>query len=185
MGRDATVYARSYADYSAIPSGRFPIALLESIDAGHTFTPVGGHWKPADGNEGLSDDPQITAVNPLDPAVVYATTKTSGAVRSRDRGLTWEPFAASAPDSGTSERIVWIESSTDGSRLWLVTSQGKLFSSTDDGSTWGSIEDLSPDQILLRVKADPFDHTSVFGITRAGEDSRCCRLWVYRSAEWQ
>lgn len=182
MGPDATTIVRSYKNYSML-GGSFPIAFWISTDMGQTFRPIGDRWNIANDREWLADNPDATAIDPRDPYTIYAVTRGSGALRSRDGGLTWTPFADT--QSSPAENVRQIEISADGSRLWLLTSQGRLFSSLDDGATWESINELPSAALLVRVTANRFDPTSVFGITRAGEGGDCCHLWVYHPATQQ
>jgi photosystem II stability/assembly factor-like uncharacterized protein len=169
----------SFANYSDI-GHFFPIAQWESRDAGRTWRPIGGRWQSHLETDGSPDGPSITLVDPRDPDVVYAVTRQPLAVRSRDRGLTWEPFVRLDLVPPADATIRQIEASTDGSRLWLLTSQGGLFTSLDDGADWESAGESPPETPIVRITANPHDPSSVFAITQAGGPNGCCRLWVYQ-----
>ena len=76
-------------------------------------------------------DVRCPAVDPSDPARVYAGTQSDGVLRSRDGGLTWGP--AGLP--GLCVKALATSAAAPGA-VWAGTKPPQLFRSGDAGDTW-------------------------------------------------
>jgi len=177
---DGPAFAWSFADYTAEHT-IFPIAEWRSDDGGEIWRPLGGRWRAADGSEDSSVEPRISAVSPTDPNVIYSVSRVDGPRRSRDGGGSYESFIQELrPELASDEFITQLRISADASRLWLLTSRGRVYTSIDDGATWDAITDISANLPLMSIVSNPLDPDSIFGLTRTQSGGSGGVLWLYR-----
>jgi photosystem II stability/assembly factor-like uncharacterized protein len=168
--------------------------VYRSTDGGRAWTRV----LPADGSAGASDvyidyfDPQIVyalltagAALPTAPALPQPTTGPgTGAYRSTDGGVTWQPVGARGLPDGARISAMAVSSGTHGRRLYAVASAGggrgagsgrALYRSDDSGETWtfGTRQLASAGG---KMYADPQNHdvvylmgTAIYRSTDAGQ----------------
>jgi photosystem II stability/assembly factor-like uncharacterized protein len=96
------------------------------------------------------------AIDPRQPATIYAAAYLLRVVRSRDHGATWEPANAGLPATDSSGPLAFDPAS---GTLFVVTvsfrprTVSKLWKSTDGGTSWSLV--LERDERLVAVAADP------------------------------
>jgi hypothetical protein len=163
---EEVVYAMSYSDNTS----RGPVGVARSVDGGRSWE-IRNRY-PAG----------VVAADALDPNVVYL-----GAGRCR--------FASDSPpcgwlarslDGGTSfEQLADFEGvptamtmSLDGSRFWLGTHDGTLYSSPDQGTSWHAVTRVPGDvpgrRSIRALSASPHDPSLVFAVTYPPQ------VWAYR-----
>lgn len=136
--------------------GTWEYGLWRSLDAGHSWEPVG---------QGIPHD-DITAVavglgDEAQPGTVYVGTEPSTISRSEDGGERWRELEAflelpsasqwSFPPKPDTHHVRWIEvDPNEAGRLYVAVEAGALVRSSDGGETWQD-----------RVEGGPFDtHTA-------------------------
>lgn len=83
---------------------------------------------------------QCLAVDPNDPARVFAGTFDDGVYRSSDGGATWEQVGGGIPHKRVLSVAIAPHRDAGKSVVYAGTEPSSLYRSTDDGATW---EDLS------------------------------------------
>lgn len=104
-----------------------------------TYDSKGGVWKSTDGGatftepkSGLPEaDVTGVAVDPKNPASVYASTEKKGFWKSVDAGVTWTEKKGPLADKEL--KTVAVE---PGGRVWVGTRGASAFVSNDGGETW-------------------------------------------------
>lgn len=73
--------------------------------------------------------------------VVFACTRAGGLQRSTDGGVTWTKVLGNGVGGGTTDRAADVEISSDGTVYASlgIFSTGRIFKSTNDGTTWTNI----------------------------------------------
>ena len=98
-------------------------------DALISFRPDSSRWIPI--GEGLTGGSLTSiAIDPRQPLTMYATSS-SGAFRSTDGGVHWQPFARSLP----STPLLLVQHPWFPTRMLASTDRG-IFNSTDRGAIW-------------------------------------------------
>lgn len=107
--------------------------LLESRDAGRTWTRLGG--VPAYATH--------LVVNPANPRVLYLGAPGAQVFRSRNGGLTWQPARAGLPVDPPCDRTFCYDSQIRDftidpvdPRVLVLSLEGQVFRSTDAGRRW-------------------------------------------------
>jgi photosystem II stability/assembly factor-like uncharacterized protein len=182
--------------------------VYRSSDGGHSWTRV----LPADGSSGASDvyidyaDPQIAyallSAGGGAPGAPQAIGLGTGAYRSADGGLTWQPVGGRGLPDGARISAFAVSSGTHGRRLYAMAGVGggrgagnrALYRSDDGGDTWtlgtrqlasagGKIytDPQNPDVVYLMGTAiyrsiDGGQHVAAFWGAPSGADPRF--LWI-------
>ena len=180
--------------------------VYRSSDGGHSWTRV----LPADGSSGASD----VYIDYADPQIAYALLSagggglggpqatSTGAYRSADGGLTWQPVGGRGLPDGARISAFAVSSGTHGRRLYAMAGVGggrgagnrALYRSDDGGDTWtlgtrqlasagGKIytDPQNPDVVYLMGTAiyrsiDGGQHVAAFWGAPSGADPRF--LWI-------
>lgn len=132
------------------------LLALASSPSSEAATP-GGRWESV-GPDGISRVLAI-AVDPGNPATLFAGTDRGGVYRSIDAGATWAP-AGAIPSA--SVRVLAFEP-LPGSRLFAGTLTG-LFVSGDAGGSWSRVASL-PAASFGSVVFDPTDPTRAYAVS--------------------
>ncbi len=117
-------------------SGDFPSvrARQPNFGDGLVFSSAdgGGTWQAAAGGVGHRDVLAV-AVNPIDPAVIYAGTFGGGVFKTVNGGRTW-----AAMNSGLANLFVQalVVDPVNPSRVFAGTDEGGVFKSVDGGANW-------------------------------------------------
>ncbi|MDF1596920.1 MAG: hypothetical protein P1T08_12650 [Acidimicrobiia bacterium] len=138
-------FTPSYFD-DFIPGG----GVLRSDDGGRT-------WQPA--NDSLSETAHVTgiAVDPNDPARVFASTHNAGLLLSLDGGASWQTVGAT-----TDLPVVAVAIHPTDPRVVLFGSRG-VHRSTDGGETWtAAAGGVAPESMIVDFVFDPTDPGVVF-----------------------
>ena len=142
-GLDAGVYTLTVTNPDD-QSGSLPNAftVTQGIGVWTTGGPYGGKIR------GI-------AINPLTPAVVYATVTAVGLFRSRDSGQTWEMIhtAGYAPAE--------IDPSSPDT-IYISEWSGEVYRSDDGGDTWVNVLDLPNGEVRI------FAHPTISGTVYVG-----------------
>ncbi len=138
--------------------GRFGLGVYRSVNLGASWTfafldPV--------------EMPQLAdlAVDPRDPAIVYATTQTQSVFKSRDRGLTWT-IALRAPYVFGANGIVVAPS--DSSTVYAALGQNGVYKSADGGWSWTRTSAGLPAVSVNDVTVHPRSASVVYAATDDG-----------------
>jgi photosystem II stability/assembly factor-like uncharacterized protein len=135
-------------------------SLYRSQDGGTTWNAIGL------GSLGVS----ALAIDPADPATLYAGTESSGVFKSTDWGKTWMPTSAGL--KSLSINALGINRSAP-SMLHAATSDG-LFKSSDGGARWSAVGPKLPNPVFRSVIVDP-----VVSTTHYAADA----VWVAKSVD--
>jgi uncharacterized repeat protein (TIGR02543 family) len=113
------------------------------------------------------------AVNPVDPAILYAGTNGGGVFRSTDSGTTWV-----AVNTGFITNTLVASLAIDpliSTILYAGTNGSGIFRSTDSGTTWVAVNTGLTDMYVLCLAIDPLTSTTLY----AGTETR----GVFRSTD--
>ena len=133
---------------------------------------LGGTWKTEDAGETwmLLEEAPISStalsLNTQDTNVIYLADRSTPTVwKSTDAGLTWEKVADFSRDGA----LLVMRVLADGDTVYAATFHpslrgGKLYKSSDSGSTWGNITGTLPKGIL-DVAVDPSNPDIVYVTT--------------------
>jgi uncharacterized protein (TIGR03382 family) len=105
--------------------------IWHSTDAGTTWINVGGI---------RNSDFRFDPVDPIDPMIAYRTSRSSGMLKSSDRGLNWTQI-----NNGLTEVMndMYAVHVLPGGTLLVGTELGGVYRSTDGGASWSSTGDES------------------------------------------
>lgn len=124
---------------SALFCGTVDAGLLRSRDGGETWDRIAA--------DVITDRVTAVAIDPRDPAIIWAGTEPSALFRSSDGGDTWETLPAltdletadqwSFPPRPHTHHVRWIEPDPhEPHRLYVGIEAGALLVSADGGQTW-------------------------------------------------
>jgi photosystem II stability/assembly factor-like uncharacterized protein len=130
----------------------------------------GKSWKPV--GRGLEPAVSAIAVDPANPATVYAVTGFHGLWKSGDRGATFAKIEV--PVSGTDDIYNLRFEPRRPEHLWIATEKG-LFKSADGGARWERSDRGSGRYLVHAVAFDPADPRRMLAASSGGG--------VYRSAD--
>jgi photosystem II stability/assembly factor-like uncharacterized protein len=140
--------------------------LVKTTDSGQTWTLVGGVTNLLD-----------LAIDPQQPARLYAVLQDGIATASTDGGQTWQPMgAATGLPQGAVRRIVPGPPAPAGigtggaaqvPPLYAATAQG-VFASLDRGASWSLLGSGLADRSVLTVGVDPVAGTVYAGVEGGG-----------------
>lgn len=149
---DRTFVVRIRADGNRLFSGTHQ-GLFASTDEGDT-------WSPADHGI-LSQEVFNMAVDPTDPARLFASTRNGGIFRSLDGGANW-----TAVNNGLypSARSVAIDPSAP-ERVLVGTAVFGIHLSTNGGDSWIQVTQAGIANTTLTLEFDPEDPSIVYGGT--------------------
>jgi photosystem II stability/assembly factor-like uncharacterized protein len=175
--RDAVVWSLAFdpRDPRTMYAGTAPTAVYRSGDGGATWTRLAGLRAP--GRVVMSFPTRVTriAVDPTDPAQLYAALEVDGVTRSLDGGQTWEdcghelarlaerPHLKSKIISDTEaegmldSHAICVSAARPGA-VFLAVRMG-LFRSADRGKSWEDLEigRFSPLTYARDVQVSPHD----------------------------
>ncbi|HVR99348.1 MAG TPA: hypothetical protein VMW27_22190 [Thermoanaerobaculia bacterium] len=137
--------------------------LWKSTDRGATWTAFGQFE-----HEGF----EWFELAPSRPSTIYARPylsygKTPYCVRSDDGGLTW----ATLPLPGPSEMCANLVVDPDDHRkIWVISSEHRLYASSDSGSSWDEVHEDVPStlSVLVMLRRDPVSGTIYTANERGG-----------------
>jgi photosystem II stability/assembly factor-like uncharacterized protein len=143
---------------AAAKTGHLGPTVFRSVDLGRTWKEAArppAFAKAADGKEGRTVDHTfwLTPGHAAQPDVWYAGTSPQGLFRSRDGGVTWEPFSSINEDPQYRKWMGTVQDGTpdgpklhsiivdprDPAHLYLGMSGGGVHESVDGGRTWAPI----------------------------------------------
>ncbi|TVZ54891.1 putative secreted protein (Por secretion system target) [Lutibacter sp. Hel_I_33_5] len=124
--------------------------VYKSIDAGETWTEVGGLASIPNTNLNIT----ALAINSTDENNVYVglrETIGSGIYHSTDGGTTWIPIGLNLVDKS----IFSITLAENNSVIYVGTKDNGVYKSTDNGTNWTQLLDGSGNKIITNVKVNP------------------------------
>ncbi|MGV8040404.1 MAG: WD40/YVTN/BNR-like repeat-containing protein [Thermoanaerobaculaceae bacterium] len=133
--------------------------LYVSTDGGTVWTKVAGFTS--------ADAIQTLAIDPTNPAVMYAGTENGGAFKSTNGGTTWTPINTGMAREGrpaTTVEAIVIDPS-DHLRLLAGTEDGGAFLSTNGGTLWSPTVAGFPLTDVKGLAFSPGDPTTVYAAT--------------------
>lgn len=117
-------------------------------------------------NNGLTDRRAFClAIDPQNPATIYAGTLGGGVFRSDDRGAGWT--ATNSGLTSTDVRSLAIDPLTP-SVLYAATSGGGVFRSTDRGGNWAQVSNGLASLYVLAMAIDPLTPSTLYAATAGG-----------------
>lgn len=126
-------------------------------------TDAGASWKRM--GAGLRDHSLLAvAVDPLSPAILYATTDTGGIFRSSDGGEHW-----SEANAGITARYVGsvaVDPHQRGS-VYAGAEAGRVFHSTDGAATWQELTPPTTHVAVTVIAVDPKTPTRIYAGTNS------------------
>jgi hypothetical protein len=178
-------------------AGTEPSALWRSADGGETFELVRGlwdhphrpKWEPGGGGQAL----HTILPHPTDDELISVAMSTGGLYRSQDGGTSWAPSnrgleAGYQPEPPPEYGFCVHKVARAGGEPTRLYQQhhGGVYVSTDDGASWGRIDDGLPADFGFPVVAHPRDAGTAFlfpltaDMDRTPPESRCA---VYRTRD--
>jgi photosystem II stability/assembly factor-like uncharacterized protein len=120
-------------------------------------TDAGGSWTAA--NTGMGESPVASlALNPIDPAIVYAGTMGNGVFKTTDGGASW-----TAVNSGLGNSFVSTLALDPGSPAILYAGTwGGVFKSTNAGASWSAVNAGLPAASFVALAIDPATPGTVY-----------------------
>jgi len=141
-------------------------SVYKSIDGGENWNASG---LP---NSGV----RVLAIDPQDPAVLFAGGVGTGVYKTADSGATWVPVNTGLPQEHEDSYVIVVDPS-DSSVVYLGTWSDGLFKSTDGGASWNPVNNGLP-QSSPHVTALAVDKTASSALFIGFRDSG-----VYRSTD--
>ncbi len=89
----------------------------------------------------------VLAINPVDPATIYAGTSGASLFRSRDGGGHWSPVRQGLPEGEGIRELVIAPS--DPARLYIEVTNQEFYRSSDEGTHWEAIGQGLPQSIEI------------------------------------
>ena len=129
--------------------------IFKSIDGG-------GSWFRVGFNE-TGPYALCVAVNPVNPAKVYATLS-SGLFKSADSGATWTLVTGQFSNS----RIVFDP--LNASTVYVVNSSQGIFKSTNDGQTWTALNNGFKTNAAIDLAVDPVNPATLYAALAGTND---------------
>jgi photosystem II stability/assembly factor-like uncharacterized protein len=129
--------------------------IFKSTDGGNTWSPTGG------------SGPQCAtalAVEPRNPATVYAATCGTAVVRSTDGGNTWTDASSGLKGKITQTLVIDPQSPEN---VYLGT-RGGVFKSSDGGGTWGDANQGLANLDVQSLLVDPKNAAKIYAGTHGG-----------------
>ncbi len=131
--------------------------LYRSDDRGESWTDI-ANGVPSDFGFGLGihpKDPDCAWIVPLESDQFRCTPEGKLRVyRTRDAGKSWEPMTKGLPQNGAYETVLrdaLAVDSLDSAGVYFGTRSGKLFGSSDEGSSWSVLVDGLPPIVSVRT----------------------------------
>jgi len=139
--------------------------LFRSTDGGASWTSIG------EGMEGDSSLIRVLAIDPTDPAVLFAGTGIGfkKLYRSTDRGDHWTLVFEG------SQVVTFVFDPTDSSRIWAGTVSNGVLRTTDGGDSWAGFGPGLVNLTVLALAVDPTDPSIVYAGGHLG--------WFHRSTD--
>ena len=161
-----TIYSGTTASSSSTAGAVFSpaTAVIKSSSGGQSWTAA---------NAGLPRAiVTALAIDPSNPAALYAGTSTAGVFKSTDGGLTWGPANAGISSSDISHLIVdprnpaTVYAGIEGCSAGCSSAAG-VYKSTNGGVTWVSASaGLADDLQVIALAIDPDDTRVLYAATR-------------------
>ncbi len=148
----ATLYAGAWTP----EPNRLNGGLFKSTDSGDTWAAT---------SVGLTD-PQIhaLAINPVNPASLYAGTGSGGVFRSTNSGVTWDVTNAGLT---LTDVLALAVNPVNSSTLYAGTNGG-VFKSTDAGGTWSTVNSGLTELGVTALAINPANPSTLYAGTNGG-----------------
>ena len=128
--------------------------LYRSDDRGESWTDV-ANGVPSDFGFALAihpDDPETAWIVPLESDEFRCTPEGRLRVyRTRNGGTKWEPMSQGLPQEDAFETVLRDSMAAGGKNVFFGTRSGKLFGSSDEGTTWSQIKEGLPPIVAVKT----------------------------------
>jgi photosystem II stability/assembly factor-like uncharacterized protein len=151
---------KAYIPFAAVVILMVKFGLLATIIANTAHAGV-NVWTPL-GPEG--GEVWSIAINPMNPAIMYASTYFGRVYKSTNSGASW--FSSSTSITGWTRDIAVATS--DPATVYVGTNSNGVYRSTDAGVTWAAVSATLPDTEITALAIDPHTSSTVYLGTRNG-----------------
>ncbi len=138
--------------------------VLEPPWGGGVFKSVDGGATWSAQNNGLVEDWVYSiAIDPTNPAIIYAALHTQGICKSTDGAATWVPVNNGLDD--TAGRSVVVDPLHPQTVYFGTWHYGEVFKTTNGGASWQPARSGLPSVKVYKLAIDPVDPNNVYAAT--------------------